>query len=35
VQKSELNYTMFDYGAEESFATISELYDNPVPLYSK
>ena len=30
VQKSELYDTMFDYGAEESFATISELYDNPV-----
>jgi hypothetical protein len=30
VQKSELYDTMFDYGDEESFATISELYDNPV-----
>jgi hypothetical protein len=30
VQKSELYDTMFDYGYEESFATISELYDNPV-----
>ena len=30
VQKSELYDTMFDYGAEESFATISELYNNPV-----
>ena len=30
VQKSELYDTMFDYGEEESFATISELHDNPV-----
>lgn len=30
VQKSELYDTMFDHGEEESFATISELYDNPV-----
>lgn len=28
VQKSELYDTMFDYGDEESFATVSELYDN-------
>lgn len=30
VQKNELYDTMFDYGDEESFATIAELYDNPV-----
>lgn len=30
VQKNELYDTMFDYGDEESFATVAELYDNPV-----
>ena len=30
VQKSELYDTMFDFGGEESFATLSEMYDNPV-----
>ena len=30
VQKSELYDTMFDYGDEESFAAVSELYDDPV-----
>lgn len=30
VQKSELYETMFDYGEEESFATIAELYDSQV-----
>lgn len=30
VQKSELYDTMFDYGDEESFSAIAELYDNPV-----
>lgn len=30
VQRNELYDTMFDYGDEESFATIAELYDNPV-----
>ena len=30
VQKNELYDTMFDSGDEESFATVAELYDNPV-----
>ena len=30
VQKNELYDTMFEYGDEESFSTIAELYDNPV-----
>lgn len=30
VQKNELYDTMFDYGDEESFSAIAELYDNPV-----
>lgn len=30
VQKNELYDTMFDSGDEESFATLAELYDNPV-----
>ena len=30
VQQSELYETMFDYGEEESFATIAELYDSQV-----
>ena len=30
VQKSELYDTMFDYGDEESFAAVSELYDDPI-----
>lgn len=30
VQKNELYDTMFDYGDEDSFATVAELYDNPV-----
>ena len=29
VQKNELYDTMFDYGDEESFSAIAELYDNP------
>lgn len=29
VQKNELYDTMFDYGDEESFLAIAELYDNP------
>lgn len=30
VQRNELYDTMFDYGDEESFSAIAELYDNPV-----
>ena len=30
LQKNELYDTMFDYGNEESFSAIAELYDNPV-----
>lgn len=30
VQRNELYDTMFDYGDEDSFATVAELYDNPV-----
>ena len=30
VHKSELYDTMFDYGGEESFAAVAELYDDPV-----
>lgn len=30
VQKSELYETMFDYGDEDSFATIAELYDDQI-----
>lgn len=30
VQRNELYDTMFDYGDEESFSAIAELYDNPI-----